>query len=105
MKLNFILYNEGLALVVDLFGEFGRDGMVSGSVLDDQALITFHALEDMRLLDGPLSNVCPFLFFVGALRVLLGMGCLPTGVPVIGELLEEIGLYLGGLSTWQSASN
>jgi hypothetical protein len=97
LKLNLILSDEGLALVVNLLGEFGRDGMVSSCVLDDQALVTLHALEDMGLLYRPFSNICPLLFLSRALRVLLGMGWLPPFLPVVCELLDEIGLDGCGL--------
>ena len=46
----------------------------------------------MWLLYSPLSNICPFLILIGAFGVLLGMGRLPAGVPVICELLNEVTL-------------
>jgi hypothetical protein len=97
LKLNLILSDEGLALVVNLLGEFGRDGMVSSCVLDDQALVTLHALEDTGLLYRPFSNICPLLFLGRALRILLGMGWFPPFLPVVCELLDEIGLDGCGL--------
>jgi hypothetical protein len=92
LELDLILNNEGLALVVNLLGELGRDGMMSCGVLDHKTLVTFHALVDMRLLDSPFSYVCPFLILVGTLRVLLGVGRLPSRFPVVGELLDEVTL-------------
>jgi hypothetical protein len=97
LELDLILDNEGLALVIDLLGELGRDGVVGSCVLDDQTLIALHSLEDVRLLNRPLSNVGPFLLLVGALGVLLGVGRLPAGLPVVGELLNKVALDSGGL--------
>jgi hypothetical protein len=98
LKLDLILGNKGLALVVDLGGELGRDGVVSGRVLDNKSLVTVDTLIRDRLLNSPLANICPFLLFlVRASRVLLGSGWLPPLVPTVGELLEEIGLESGGL--------
>jgi hypothetical protein len=98
LKLNFILDNEGLAFVINLLWKFGRDCMVSSGVLDNKTLVTFHSLEDMRLLYSPLSNICPFLILLArAFCVLLGMGRLPSGLPVICELLDEVGFYGGRL--------
>lgn len=64
MKLDLILNNEGLPLVINLLWELGRDGMMSCGILDDKTLIAVHALEDMRLLYSPFSNICPFLILV-----------------------------------------
>jgi hypothetical protein len=68
---------------------------MGGGVLDDQALVALDALEHRGLLDGPLADVRPLLF--GGLVVLLGVRLFPSLVPVVGELLEERGLQLGGL--------
>lgn len=70
--------------------------MVGGLVLDDQALVALDALVDGRLLDGPLADVSPLLILL-ALQVLLGVGRLPPGLPVVGELLKEGGLEGCGL--------
>jgi hypothetical protein len=59
LKLNLILYNQSLALVVNLGGKFGRDSMVSSGILDDETFVTLHARVDSGLLYGPLSNVRP----------------------------------------------
>jgi hypothetical protein len=88
------LDDEGLALGVDLLRELGRDGVMGSRVLDDQTLVTLHALVDGRLLDSPLANVGPLLL-TGV--VLLRIGRLPPGLPVVGELLEEGSLELGRL--------
>jgi hypothetical protein len=93
LELDLVLNNEGLSLVVNFLGELGRDGMMSCGVLDDKTLVAFHALVDMRLLDSPFSNICPFLIFLaGALGVLLGMGWLPSRLPIVGELLDKVTL-------------
>jgi hypothetical protein len=97
LKLDFVLNNKCLSLVIDLLGELGRDGMMSCSVLDDKTLVALHALVDMWLFYSPFSNISPFLILVGTLCVLLGMGWLPSCLPVICELLKEIGLELGRL--------
>ena len=71
LKLDLVLNNECLSLVVNLGGELGRDGMMSGGVLQDETLVTVHARKDSWLLNGPLANVGPILV---TLRVfLLGM--------------------------------
>jgi hypothetical protein len=67
LKLDFVLNNESLVLVVNGLGELGGDGMVSGLVLDNQSLVTFHAFEHRRLLNGPSTNVCPLLLIVDLL--------------------------------------
>jgi len=78
LKLDFVLDNKSLALVVNLFGEFGRDSVMGRCVLDNKTLITFHASENSRLLRGPLTNVCPFFLSVGALSIFLSMRSLPS---------------------------
>lgn len=101
LKLHLVLNNEGLALVVNLLGELGRDGVVSGGVLDDKTLVAVNSLVLVGLLNSPLANVGPFLFLlslVGAASVLLGVRRLPSGLPVIGELLQEVRLDGGGLN-------
>ena len=105
LKLDLVLNNESLALIVDLLWEFGRDGVVSSRVLDNETLIALHSLEDSWLLDSPFSNICPLLIFVRTLGVLLGMGWLPSRLPVICELLDEVGLDGGVLQRDMSVSN
>ena len=99
LKFDLILDNEGLSLVVDLLGEFGRNSMMSCGVLDNKPLVTFHALEDMGFFYSPFSNVCPFLILVRALGVLLGVRWLPSCLPTICELLDEIGFNGGRLES------
>ena len=90
--------NESLALVFNLLWELGRDGVVGSGVLDDKALVTLHTLEDMRLLYSPFSNISPLLILLSrALGILLSMGWLPSGLPIVCELLNEIGLDGGRL--------
>jgi hypothetical protein len=97
LKLHFILNNECLSLVIDLLGKLGRYGMMSCCVLDNKTLVALHALVDMGLFYSPFSNICPFLILVGTLCVLLGMGWLPSCLPIVCELLKEVGLELGRL--------
>jgi hypothetical protein len=72
--------------------------MMSGSVLDHKTFVTLHALEDMRLLYSPFSNICPFLILLSrALGILLSMRWLPSGLPIICELFKEVGFDGGRL--------
>lgn len=106
LKLDFILDDKSLVLVVKLLGELGRDGMVGSRVFDNQALVALDALVLGGLLDGPFTDICPLLLLVlvGARQVLLGVGRLPALLPVVGELLEEIGLDCGRLQMRWSVS-
>ena len=105
LKLDLVLNHEGLALVVELLGELGGDGMVSSGVLDDKSLVALHALVGGGLLHGPGTDVGPLLVTLGGGGVLLGVGRLPPFLPVISELLKEVGLEGGGLDDGQSAFN
>ena len=68
---------------------------MSGWVLYDQTLILLNSLEDMRLLNRPLADICPFF---GSLRVfLLRMRGFPACFPVVCELFEEICFDIGRL--------
>jgi len=87
LRLNLVLDHKGLALVVNLLRELGRDSVVSGRVLDDQTLVAFNTLEDSGLLDRPLANVGPVLLGLGI--ILLCGGALPPGLPIVGKLLKE----------------
>lgn len=95
LRLDLVLDHKGLALVVNLLGELGRDGVVSGRVLDDQTLVALNTLEDGGLLDRPLANVGPVLVGLGV--ILLCVRTLPPGLPVVGELLKEGSLKSGRL--------
>ena len=97
LKLDLVLDDECLALIIDLLGELGRDGMMSRCVLDDKALVALHALVNMGFFYSPFSYICPLLILVGALCVLLGMGWLPSCLPIVCELLHEVTLDLGRL--------
>lgn len=59
LKLDFILNHKGLALVVDLLGELGRNGVVGGGIFHHQAHVALHAFEDMWLLHSPGSDIGP----------------------------------------------
>ena len=87
LRFNLILNNQSLALVVDLLGKDGRDGMMGSGILDDETLVAFNAGEDGRLLDSPGTNVGPILVGLGI--SLFGVRRGPSRLPVIGELLEE----------------
>jgi hypothetical protein len=65
LKLDLVLNDQSLALVVDLGGEFGRDGVVSSWVLEHQTLIAGDAWENLRLFDSPLSNIGPIFITLG----------------------------------------
>lgn len=101
LKLDLVLNNQGLSLVLNLLGEFGRDGMVSSRVLHNEALVALHPLVHMRLFNRPFSNVGPF--FLRTSCVLLCVGGLPPGIPAIGELFDEVGLDTRGLQIDGSA--
>jgi hypothetical protein len=103
LELDLVLDNEGVILVVNGLGELGGDGVVSSLVLDNQTLVTLHALQHGRLLDGPGTNVRPLL--IVGLDVLLRVRRLPSGLPVVCELLEEWRLELGGLGDTVSCSS
>lgn len=104
LELGLVLNNQSLALVVNLLGELGGDGVVSGLVLDNQALVALHSLVDGGLLDGPLADVRPLLLLLAcALEVLLCVGRLPSCLPVIGELLKEWTLEVCGLGNCKQA--
>lgn len=96
LRLDLILDNQGLALVVNLLGELGRDGVVSSRVLDNQTLVTLHSLEDGGLLNSPFANKRPVLIGLGV--DLLRVRGLPPGLPVVGELLQEGSLERSGLN-------
>lgn len=98
LHLDLVLNNEGLSLVVNLLGEFGRNGVMGSCVLDNETFITLHTLEDVGLLYSPFSNISPFFFlFARTLCVFLGVGWLPSCFPVIGELFNEVAGNLGRL--------
>lgn len=94
MRLHFVLNHQGLALVINLLGELGGNGVVSGGVLHDQTLISIDTLEDSGLFDGPFTNVGPFVL---GLVILLRGRRLPACLPVVGELLKERSLEGSGL--------
>ncbi len=95
MELDFVLDYQGLVLVVDLFVEFGGNGMMGRGILDDKAFVAINGFQHMRLLDGPFSDIGPILV---CLRVLfLGVRWLPSRVPIVGKLFEEWSFDVCGL--------
>ena len=85
LKLYLVLNNEVFALVINFLGEFRGNGVMSGLVLEHETFITLEALEDRRLFDVPVADKSP-LFLGGLVVNLLGVGCFPSRVPVVGEL-------------------
>ena len=72
--------------------------MVGSGILHNETVIALHALVDGGLLNSPLANVCPLLLIAGrTLRILCGVGRLPSRVPALAELLKEVGLDGGRL--------
>jgi hypothetical protein len=102
LRLDLVLNHQGFALVVNLLGELGRDGVVGGSVLDHKTLVAINTLQDSRLFNGPFTNVSPFVVGLGV--ILLRSGSLPPRLPVVGELLQEGSLEGGGLTKKKTIS-
>lgn len=76
--------------------------MMSCWVFYNQTLILFNGLEDMRLLNRPLADVCPFL---GSLRIFFfGVGRFPSCLPVVCELFEEVCFDVGRLYDFSTCS-
>lgn len=87
LELDFVLNDKRFPLVIDLFGEFGGDGMMGCRVLDHETFIALNTLEYRGLFDSPLSDICPFLI---SLRIfLLCMRRRPALCPVIRKLFQE----------------
>jgi hypothetical protein len=99
LELDLVLDDKGVVLVVNGLGELGRDGVVGSLVLDDETLVSLHALEDRGLLGRPGADVGPLL--VVGLDILLCVRGLPAVLPVVCELLEEGRLESGGLGGGQ----
>lgn len=70
--------------------------MMSSRVLDNQSLVAFNTLVLGGFLNSPFADICP-LFIVLISGILLRVGRLPSLAPVIGKLLEEVGLDGSGL--------
>lgn len=71
MELDLVLDHQGLALGVNLLGEFGADGVVGSSILDNKTLVSLDALVDGGLFYRPLANIRPLLILASC--VLLGV--------------------------------
>lgn len=82
MEFGLVLHDKSLVSVVDGLWKLCGNGVVSGLVLEHETLVAFNGTQDGWLLDGPCANVCPFFLCV----LLFGVRCLPSRVPVIGEL-------------------
>jgi hypothetical protein len=85
LELDFVLHNKGVALVVNGLGELGRDGVMSGLVLNDQTLIALHTLQHGGLLYSPVADISPLL--LSRLVILLCVRSLPSTLPIVRELL------------------
>jgi hypothetical protein len=101
LRLDLILDNKRLVLVVNLLVELGRNGVVGSDVLDDEALVALNALEDSGFLHRPFADVGPVLIRLGIF--LLSVGGSPSLLPVICELFQEGSLDVGGLPSRGSA--
>ena len=66
LQLNLVLNDQGLASVVNLVRQLGRDGMVGSLRLCDEALVTLDNRDD-GLLDLPLADVAKRLTADGGL--------------------------------------
>ena len=56
LGLHLILHDQGLALVVNLLGELGRDGVVSSLCLGNETLVALNK-DGFGILDLPLADV------------------------------------------------
>jgi hypothetical protein len=61
LKFDLVLNDQRLSFGVNCLCKLGRDGMMGSLVLDYQALVALHALEDSWLLNGPVANVRPLI--------------------------------------------
>jgi hypothetical protein len=87
LRLDLILNHQRLALVINLLGKLGGDGVVSGGILHNETLVALDSLENGGLFDGPVPDIGPVIL---RRRVLLfGVGRDPSGIPAFGELFEE----------------
>jgi hypothetical protein len=55
------LYDKGLALVVNLLWEFGRNGVVSSGILHHKTFIALNTFEDRWFFNRPFTNIGPVL--------------------------------------------
>ena len=89
LKLDLVLDNERVLLVVDLLRELCGDGVVGSGGLCHEALVAFN--DDLgRVLDLPFADVAEG--FAANRSLLCGLGGRPPLGPLLGELLEEGGL-------------
>ena len=78
LKLDLVLNHQRLALGVNWLLKHGRDSVMCGLVLDDQALVANHAIEHRRLLHGPVADVGPLLGVLLLVVLLLRARRLPS---------------------------
>ena len=64
LLLGLVLDDEGLVLVVHWLREFGRNGMMSGLVLEHETFVAVDTTKDRWLFDGPCADVRPLLLGV-----------------------------------------
>lgn len=87
LRLHLILNHQSLALVVNLLGELGGNGVVSCDILHHETLVAFHSLENGRFFNGPFTDKSPLILGLGVL--LLSLGRDPSRFPALGELFQE----------------
>lgn len=87
LRFHLILNHQRLALVVNLLGELGGNGMVSRNVLHNKTLVALHSLENGGFFDGPFTDIGPLILRLGV--ILFGLGRSPSRFPALGELFKE----------------
>jgi hypothetical protein len=102
LRLDLILDNKSLALVIDLLRELGRDGVVGRDILNNQTLVSVNTLVDGRFLNGPFADISPILLRLGVF--LLGVRRSPPRFPVVRELFQEGSFKAGRLKRLKSAN-
>ena len=96
LEFDLVLNHQGLALIVNFLGKFGRNGMMGRWIFHYQSLVAVDTLKDSGFLHSPGSNIGPVFFCFRVL--LLCMRRRPSRIPVIGELLQEWSFKRCGLA-------
>ncbi len=65
LKLDLVLNDQSLTLVIDCRGKFCGNGMMSSRVLDNKPFVARNTWKDLGLLDRPFSNILPVLISLG----------------------------------------